>query len=521
MSRSTRAVAGAGVVAIAASALALGGPTGQAAPAAPDFQLIGRYESDAVGDSAAEVVAYDDGRMFVVNAEQVRLDIVDVMSPAAPLTTVDLTQFGAGLNSVAVHDGIVAAAVEADPKTDPGVVVLLDTAGNVLGTVPVGALPDMVTFTPNGRTLLVANEGEPSDDYSIDPEGSVSVIDVRRALNGAPGAVRTAGFSGYNARRDDLEAGGVRIFPQGASVAQDLEPEYITVSGDSRRAWVTLQEANAVAVIDVTQARVTDILPLGYQDHAAPGKGLDPSDQDGVNIRNEDVLGMYMPDAIASFKVSGATYLVTANEGDARDPAEEEERARDLALDLNDNNVIDSSEPGWSAFRSGLGRLNVSAWMGDTDGDGLIEQLYSFGARSFSIWTTDGTQVYDSGDQFEQIMKNTVGVPFNANNIGVSVDNRSDNKGPEPEAVAVGKISGRQYAFVGLERIGGVMVFDVSKPTAPTFVQWINSRDYSAGVAGDSGPEVVVFVSADESPTGRPVLLVSNEISGTVAIYQA
>lgn len=118
-------------------------------------------------------------------------------------------------------------------------------------------------------------------------------------------------------------------------------------------------------------------------------------------------------------------------------------------------------------------------------------------------------------------MRATTGIPFNAGNDNIAVDNRSDNKGPEPEAVAVGSVNGRPYAFVGLERIGGVMVFDVSRPTAPRFVQWVNSRDYSAAVAGDSGPEIVVFVPARESPTGRPLLLASNEVSGTVAIYQA
>jgi hypothetical protein len=313
-------------------------------------------------------------------------------------------------------------------------------------------------------------------------------------------------------------AAGVRIFPQAASVAQDLEPEYITVSHDSKTAWVTLQEANALAVVDVKTAKVTRIVPLGVKDHSQAGNGLDPSDRDGVSIRNEPVLGMYMPDAIASFRVRGTTYLVTANEGDARDPAGEERRARELPLDLNDDDVQDTLP---TALSNGLGRLNVSAWMGDTDGDGLIERLHAFGARSFSIWTTDGTLVFDSGDQLEQIMKDTPGVPFNANNDSTTPDTRSDNKGPEPEAVAVGKISGRHYAFVGLERIGGVMVFDVSTPSAPRFVQWVNSRAYTAPVAGDSGPEIVVFVSPDESPTGRPLLLVANEVSGSVAIYQA
>ena len=81
---------------------------------------------------------------------------------------------------MAVFNGVVALAVEANPKTSAGVVAWVRASDlTVLGTDTVGALPDMLTFTPDGSHLLVANEGEPNSynqPDSVDPVGSVSVI---------------------------------------------------------------------------------------------------------------------------------------------------------------------------------------------------------------------------------------------------------------------------------------------------------------------------------------------------------
>lgn len=497
-----------------------------------DLSVLGTYERAAFDAGAAEILAYDGPRrrLFVVNANAVTVDVLDVSNPAAPelIDTIDASAEGASANSVAVSNGIVAVAIEADPKTDPGKVVFYSASSLAkLGEVAVGALPDMVTFTPDGLRALVANEGEPNADYSIDPEGSISIVTVN---GGTAPTVVTAGFSAFNTQADGLRASGVRIFGPGASVAQDIEPEYIAVSPDGLSAFATLQENNAFAKIDLTANAVTEILPLGFKDHRILGNELDPSDRDGgPNLATWPVLGMYMPDTLASYGFNGRTYYVTANEGDAReyDTFEEESRIKDLLLDRD-------AFPNAAELQADarLGRLAATTTLGNTDGDSDYDQLYVFGGRSFSIWADDGTQVFDSGSDFERITALRFGSDFNSDNAASGGDVRSDAKGPEPEAVAVAEIAGRQFAFIGLERIGGVMVYDVSNPQAARFVQYINRRDFSvqfdedltdetAGAAGDLGPESLVVIPADQSPiAGVPLLAVGNEVSGTTTLYR-
>lgn len=502
-----------------------------------DLSVLGTYEGGAFDAGAAEIIAYDAPRqqLFVVNAAAVSVDVLDVSDPAEPtlIDTIDASAEGASANSVAVSNGIVAVAIEAENKTDPGSVVFYSAATLAkLGEVAVGALPDMVTFTPDGLRVLVANEGEPNDDYSTDPEGSISIVTVNGGT--APTAV-TAGFIEFNDDAAALRASGVRIFGPGASVAQDLEPEYIAVSPDGLSAFATLQENNAFAKVDLVTNTVVEILPLGFKDHRILGNELDPSDRDGANgdggpnLANWPVLGMYLPDTVASYAFNGRTYYVTANEGDAReyDTFEEEARINDLTLDPG-------AFPDAAALQedAAIGRLAATTTLGDTDSDGDYDQLYVFGGRSFSIWADDGTQVFDSGSDLERITALRFGSDFNSDNAASGGDVRSDAKGPEPEAVTVAEIAGRQFAFIGLERIGGIMVYDVSNPQAARFVQYINRRDFSvefdedltdetAGAAGDLGPESLVVIPADQSPiAGVPLLAVGNEVSGTTTLFR-
>jgi hypothetical protein len=358
------------------------------------------------------------------------VDVIDIRNPLLPalVRSIDVTPFGAAANSVAVRSGLVVAAVENVNKQAPGSAVFFDADGNHLKTVTVGALPDMVTFSPDGKWVLVANEGEPSDDYSVDPEGSVSVIDLRHGIGHvSQSSVRTAGFSAWNGAPPP----GVRVYGPGATVAQDLEPEYITVSADSRTAWVTVQEANALATVDIAQARVTHLRSFGTKDHSQPGKGLDASDRDdAIRIERWPVRGMYLPDSIASYAFLGQTFLVTANEGDSRAYSgfNEEARIGGLALDP-------AAFPNAASLQqnANLGRLKVSRVGGDTDGDGDFDRLFTLGARSFSIWTTSGHQVYDSGDALERITAAAEPANFNSDNeANGSLDSRSDDKGPEP-----------------------------------------------------------------------------------------
>ena len=405
--------------------------------------------------------------------------------------------------------------------------IFFDTDGNYLNRVVVGALPDMVTFSPDGRWVLVANEGEPNDDYTVDPEGSVSIIDMRHGVVGVDLEVRTADFRKYENRRLDES---IRIFGPNATVAQDLEPEYIAVSGDSRTAWVTLQENNAVATIDIARARVTRLTGLGFKDHSSDGNTLDASNEDGIiNPTPWPVNGMYQPDSIVSYEVDGETYLITANEGDAREYIgatnelgfNEEARIGEVRLD-----PTAFPNPETLQLDENLGRLKITNTIGDIDGDGDFDRLFSFGARSFSIWSTDDSvdMVFDSGDFLERITVAHFPDEMNStDNANKSFDDRSDDKGPEPEGLAVGKVGGRTYAFIGLERIGGIVVYDVSDPHEPTFVQYINTCDFSVvagpGSGGDLAPEGLAFISAAESPTGQPLLAVAFEVSGTTTLF--
>jgi hypothetical protein len=421
------------------------------------LEVIGRFEGG--GQQAAEIPAYDDvsKRLFVVNGALGTVDVLDLRDPTAPqkIATLSVSAYGGSANSVAAHGGVVAVAVGGDgnARVNPGTVVFYRaTTLQVVSTVQVGANPDMLTFTPDGRRVLVANEGEPNDAYTVDPEGSVSIVD---ATNVNRPTVRTADFRAYDGQRAALVARGVRIFGANTpTVAQDLEPEYITVSDDGRTAWVTLQENNALAVVDVASATVTDILPLGYKHHAQVA--LDANDRDGINIRTWSVplFGMYQPDAIAAYTVAGQTYLVTANEGDARAWPGFDEEARVNALPLN-TSIFTSAACGGVACtnNAALGRLTVTRALGLTASTGRYDALYAFGARSISIWTATGQQVWDSGDEIEQRTRNLPTVAFNANHTpGQNVlDDRSDNKGPEPEGVVLGRL-GRQD--VRLRRAG-------------------------------------------------------------------
>lgn len=495
-------------------------------PASISLTKIGHV--DGGGAAAAEITSYDHvtRRLFIVNGALGSVDVVDLHDPANPIrvASIPVSQFGSSANSVDTHDGIVAIAIQAAIKTTPGTVAFYDAATLALiSHVTVGALPDMLTFDARGRQVLVANEGEPNDDYTVDPEGSVSIIDVADIR--AP-LVRTASFAPFNGQLAMLRARGVRIFGPNASVAQDLEPEYITVAEHGRTAWVTLQENNALAIIDVPSATVTDIVPLGFKDHSLPGNALDPSDRDGpsggpaVRIRRAPVFGMYQPDAIASYRVAGQQFLVTANEGDARDyqgsPGFQEE-ARAGSLSLNPAVFTTEACDGPCAANSRLGRLTVTRTLGLNPAIGAYDALYAFGARSFSIWTATGEPVWDSGDQFERRTSMLPNVDFNASNTGNALDDRSDNKGPEPEGLALARFGARTFAFIGLERVGGVMVYDISNPASPHFVTYASSRQQAGG---DLGPEGLTFVPAVASPNGAPLLIVGNETSGTTAIFQ-
>ena len=912
----------------------------------PKLRVLGTYETGLFDQSAAEIVAYDSNtqRVFVVNANNLSIDVLNISDPTNPnrINQIDVSPFGAVANSVAVNDnGIVAVAVEADVKQDPGTVVFFNADGEQLNQVTVGALPDMLTFTSDGTKVLVANEGEPNDDYTNDPEGSVSIIDISGGINNLTQAnVSTADFSAFIGREDELRSRGVRIYGPEANAAQDLEPEFIAISADNNTAFVTLQENNAFGVVDINNATIVDVLPLGVKDYSrglpnltqfefsdlpllgttegdediflgglsglwlegedengnlqfvtVPDRGpngaptdvdddganerpfalpdyqarivrftldessgdieitdqifltredegetvpitglpnipevdeepvdifgqllpydpfgadmegivindgtfwtvdeyrpaiyhfdtdgslinrfvpegtaalageaagtfgtetlpaeysnrrrnrgfealaldeeegilysfiqtplqnpdretsdnssvirilgidpttgepvseyvyllekptldpengsllvdkmgdavytgdgkflvverdssvtttgkkfifeidikgatnlladdapslpdgetleqqtadelaelgiqavnkvkvtnlpsigylagdkveglsllpdgrlavlndndfgllnepiesdgtvplspdpvpvvlgvidfseisnqIDPSDEDGgFNLGNWPLFGLLQPDSIASFDIEGETYYVTADEGESRDYDSFSEEVRVG----NEQYVLDPDVFDVAAIKdnAALGRLRVTNQDGDIDGDGDFDQIVGHGGRSFSVWDDAGNLVFNSGDAFERIIAEKIPANFNSDRDENTFDTRSDNFGPEPEAITTGVLDGKTYAFIGIERTGGIMVYDVSTPAEPSFVQYINNRDFTADVetsaVGDLGPEGVTFISPEDSPNGDALLVVGNEISGTTTVYE-
>ncbi|WP_170923269.1 ExeM/NucH family extracellular endonuclease [Fulvimarina manganoxydans] len=474
--------------------------------------------------SGAEIAAYDAGSKQLLVTSSDGLQYLDISDPKAPSLsrTVDLktvTDPSTGNNftttditSVAAKNGIIAVALPAANKTDAGQVVFLDKDGAVLGSVTVGSLPDMLTFTPDGMKVLVANEGEPSKGFEVNPKGSVSIIDLS---NGADQAtVETADFTAFDGQENALRAEGVRIF-EGQSVSDDVEPEYIAVTPDGTKALVTLQEANAVAIVDIESAAVTEIVPLGGKSFA--NLLADFSDRDGaggeeaINLTTDNpVIGQFMPDAISSYTAGdGKVYFVTANEGDDRDdflPNEETIRLKNDDYKLDSDTYPNATELKQDAD---LGRLNVSNAAlldGDTDGDGDVDQILTYGARSFSILDANGKMIFDSGDAIERIVASEFPDLFD--------DGRSGKKGPEPEGVTVAEIGGRSYAFVGLERSNLSLVFDVTDPTNVTYTT-------AATTEGDEEPEGTLVISAADSPTGKALYVSPNEGSKTLSIYEA
>jgi hypothetical protein len=491
------------------------------------------WTHNAGGTGRAEIVAFDSAaeEFLVVNGTERCVMRLDART-GRELGRLDVAKFG-DPTSVAAARGLVAVAVVAPQKTDPGNVVLFLSNPHKLedaqfqqpaGVTRVGSLPDMVTFSPHGRYILTANEGEPSDDYRIDPEGSISVIDI--GLGARETVALTADFVAYNARREELEKQGVRLVAPNpdatdcrATVAQDLEPEFIAGAPNGHTVWVTLQENNALAEVDLETALVTRVVGLGLKDHSRGENGLDAGDQNGgARIRREPVFGMYQPDGIAAYEVDGTAYLVTANEGDAREYGNYAEAARVSELTLDQLLLAADAELQSDAR---LGRLNVARTGGDTDGDGDVDRLLAFGGRSMAIWTTGGELVYDSGDALERFIAKRLPERFNIDGAGGNVDARSPEKGPEPEGLVIGRVGEATYAFVGLERTSAVAVFDITRPASARLVDVV-PLSFEPNVAGGPhvAPEGLAFVPAEQSPLGEPLLAVACEVSGTTILFR-
>ncbi len=667
-----------------------------------DQQLRLNHNSSKL-NSFGEISAYDNinKRIYSTNSGSNGVSVYSLTNGIIDsIGLIDLSSYGAAPNSVAVHNGILAVAMPDGVKTNNGQILLYDKDYTLLKSVTVGALPDMVTYSPDGKYIIVANEGEPSDDYKTDPEGTVSVIDMS---NGAANAtVKSATFAGvtipsnvrifgqsegsasdlffseyaegssnnkyleiYNGTDNDIDLSSYAFpnvsnapstageyefwnaFPANTSIKkgetfviahpsadakiladadytftflsngddgfalvkggtwndadtdgnvdagemtgftvldwigdwagdpgsgwevagvsdatkdhtlvrkgsasgnsnwtnaagtnvqnsewivknnedwsnlgthalvvkstpeQDLEPEYVAVSSDSKTAYVVCQENNAIAVIDIANATVTKVIGLGFKDYSLEKNAIDATDKDDSigNFRTfNNVFGMYQPDAISIANIGGTDYIVSANEGDARDydGFSEEVRVDDLTLDP-------TAFPNAAELQKSenLGRLKTTTTMGDIDGDGDYDEIYSYGARSFSIWDTDGNLVFDS--------ENEIGRVLSAQYPGNYAAGRDDDKASEPESIAIGVVDGKTFAFIGLERATGVMVYDITTPSQAKFVQYYNKNE------NDQSPEGLVFIPASESANNTPYLISTNEAfddyGGSVSAY--
>ena len=543
------------------AASAQGVPTGgyENGTAALDLTQIARYSAGQynVDGGVMEIVAYNQATewAYAINGQSGKLAAIPLAGLTAGAHVEELTgteidvkalveaedstfQYG-DMTSVAISPDstTLAAALQAQGSNDAGRVALFtceeDGSLTLEALVETGAQPDMVTFAGDG-VVLTADEGEPREGYGeniADPKGSVTVVDVEAQES------TVVDFSAFDSQRDQLAEDGI-VLKKGSAPSVDLEPEYIAVSGG--KAYVTLQENNAIAVLDIESQAFEGVYSAGFEDHSTTAIDLDKKDDAYDPQTYESLLGIRMPDGIAAFTVEGTTYLVTANEGDAREWGDEDQGTFYLSEDERDFGEEGVTSPTGAITAENSGLEGKVVFFKTEDFDGLDpEKDYVFGGRSFTVFqaTENGLEeVFTSGDDFEALTAQYVPEYFNASNDNAVLDDRSGKKGPEAESVTVGTVDGKTYAFVALERTGGVMAYDVTDPAAITFVNYVNTRDFGTTVegseeyedgeldkwvtGGDVAPEGLLFLDAASSPNGEPLLLAACEVSGTVAVYQ-
>ena len=551
------------------------GINGTNANSALTINLIGRAVLNAQSpEGAAEIVAYQASKKWIYAINSSGDSAVVNIIPADTFDTAALVQDNEGIvnttnlgtaitltlndntpgdaNSIAIDENnqLLAVAMAAKSVGEAGQIAFYDISGDTpifIKNVTAGFLPDMVTFSHDGAKVVVANEGEPNGDYSIDPQGSISIINVNDGV--IADNATNIDFTAYNDKQSELEALGL-VFANPAgrtingnlintTVAMDLEPEYVSISKDNKYAYVSIQENNGLAIVNLEDNSL-ELKGLGFKDWSS--LQIDASDKDGgVNFKSYPGLyGMYQPDTISSFSWKGANFIVSANEGDAReyffDTTNEadciakggvdfdeddgclayidESRVEDLTLAANFDYLNNDDND--------IGRLKVTTVKGDNNNDGQYESLYAYGARSFTIWDSNGLVVFDSGDDIGRITASVHGEAFNNNEDENKGDTRSDDKGAEPEALTIGTIGERTFAFIGLERMGGIMIYDITNPYDVQFEDYFYNRGLIAGaeITGDLAPEGMTFIPREQSATGEPLLIIGNEISGSIAVWE-
>jgi DNA-binding beta-propeller fold protein YncE len=434
------------------------------------------YSHDIAGGMTSEIVAFDSLTNSLWVAGGVGVDVLNA-SNGSLIQHINTSSWG-GINSIAIYNGLAAFAMESSTRTAPGTIRFFDTSTRALSSginsITVGALPDMVTFTPDGSKLLVANEGTPAvyGNPALDPAGNVSIINMSTRT-----VMATAGFANVSQTGTYLRT----------NTGMDFEPEYITVNAAGTKAYVSLQEANGMGVLDLTTNTFTSVIGLGVKDFSQAGNYIDPNDRDYVSgssgptqtfLRSSAVKGLYQPDGMAAYEAGGRTFIVMANEGDTREDDGDKARASTI----------------FSTTATDLKRLNISTT------DSSAGNLVTFGARSFSIRDEAGNIVFDSGSKLDQ----------EAIARGIYDDARSDDKGVEPEGVELMKIGGKTYAFIGLERTtkSAFAIYDITDPGQASFIDMIVSD-------GDRAPEGMRGFTMGN----MHYLAIASEVSGTTSVY--
>ena len=506
--------------------------------------------SSGDGEGGTEISTFHAGskRIFTTNGVKNAVDIVDISDVANPkkVGSVALSPYGNDVTSVAAGRDVVVAVVHVAekfsatgaPTSFNGKIVVFDTNGKVLSSPDIlGVLPDSVSFAPDGTTALVAIEGQPvcaKDDAATaakedadytkasDPVGGVSVVDLS---NPSAPVVRFAGFDQFSVAA--MKAKGIAVSSLINNVSKDFEPEYVSAV-DNNYAYVTIQEANAIGRLNIKSATFESITrAFESRTEFVP---RDTSDRDsGAGPRTyKNVVGASQPDAIAAFKVGLGEYFLTANEGDAREYSciNDDVRAASLKVDAR-------RFPDWKSLsgNAALGRAKVNPTIGDKDGDGDIDTIHLRGSNSMTMYR-NGIVIWDSGDLLDRIQTQAFGVANINGAHSLSSDkstmnfvgqDRSDDKGAEPEGVTTGMVGDRRIAVLVLERMSALVIFDITQPRTPVFQEWIQMLPAKATPAKDVkywSPEGVIFVPAEKSPSGKALIITSYELSGSISIHQ-
>lgn len=481
----------------------------------------------------AEIVKYnkDNNKFYLINGANQTIDIVSLDNIQSKKHTdlnieksidikkiVNSNNFEYGdITSIDVNnkEEVVVVAVQEKDYSKNGKIVVLDYNGKLINTFNAGIQPDMIKMTTDGKYILTANEGEPRKglENTVDPKGSITIVNYKNRKS------QNIEFDNNKVIEKDVH---IRNEKGGAIV--DLEPEYIAINDKNNTAYVSLQENNAIATIDIKKGKIKSVKSLGFKDHSIKSNGLDAAKDNNIDIEPLPILGSYMPDGITYVNIEGEDYIITANEGDGTEWEEFENvgKFKDIKKDIK----LESS------LFNGMSKEEAKIKFDDMKNSEKYDKLevltdlgndaiYTLGARSFSIWKADSMElVFDSKNDFETIIAKQYPKYFNSSNNNTELDSRSGKKGPEPEDVKVGKIGDKIYAFIGIERMGGVMVYDITTPKDAKFVTYHNTRDFSEDIKGDVAPEGLDFIDAKNSKTGNPLVVIANEVSGTVSINE-